>query len=60
MGYTHKVRRVSLVKVGDLVFVHGGLGHGIITKTGYRYRILTFDNNKEEWYPKFMFKRVNN
>ncbi len=48
------------MKVGDFVFVYAGLGYGIITKTGHRYRILTFDNNKEEWYSNFMFKRVNN
>jgi|APGre2960657404_1045060.scaffolds.fasta_scaffold452364_2 hypothetical protein len=48
-----------MLKVGDLVFVYGGLGYGIVTKTGHTYKILTFDNNKQAWYPNFMFKRVS-
>ena len=49
-----------MLKIGDLVFVYGGLGYGIITKVGrYTYRILTFDSNKQAWYPNLRFKRVS-
>jgi hypothetical protein len=33
------------------LFTYCGLGYGIVAKTSHRYKILTFDSNKEEWYP---------